>query len=338
MYPMYSILPQATLLSTTMPSMNDSMTAPDTDFDANFFGQKRFGTTFSTKELLRRGLDWKEAFDCFLELGMNAMRIGAYWSDIEPEHGQFDFAELDELLAKCEANNIQVVVTLGMKGPRWPEFHIPTWAQVETDAEDITSDEELCRQCLDYVEATVRRIQGYKCIIAFQIENEPLDKAGERRQIVGIDFVAQEANLVRSVDSGLRPIIITAWCWSFKHDSDVKDALRYCNILGLDVYSRVRGDDKTGEQRASTLPKHYKQLANGKGREAWITEAQAEPWNPSSFDKDDLSSLLSKLQKGEFDTVFLWGFEKWLDNKLNKDDDDLWKAVKEAAGNHLSRK
>jgi hypothetical protein len=318
--------------------MNDSMTAPDADFDANFFGQRRFGTTFSTKELLRRGLDWREAFDNLLDLGMNAVRIGAYWSDLEPEHGVFDFAELDELLTKCEANSLQVVVTLGMKGPRWPEFHIPQWAQVESDAEDITADKELCDQCLDYVEAVVRHIQGFKCIIAFQIENEPLDKAGEKRQIVGIDFVSQEASLVRRIDSGLRPIVITAWCWSFKHDSDVKDALRYCNILGLDVYSRVRGDDKTGEQRAGTLPKHYKALANGKGREAWITEAQAEPWNPSSFDREDLTGLLGKLEKSEFDTVFLWGFEKWLDNKLNKDDHELWDTVKQACDRHLSKR
>jgi hypothetical protein len=86
------------------------------------------------------------------------------------------------------------------------------------------------------------------------------------------------------------------------------------------------------------LPKHYKALANAKGREAWITEAQAEPWNPSQFTKEDLDSLLAKLAKSDFDTVFLWGFEKWLDNKLNKDDDELWKAVREAATDHLSKR
>jgi len=93
----------------------------------------------------------------------------------------------------------------------------------------------------------------------------------------------------------LRPIIITAWCWSFKHDFDVKDALRYSNILGLDVYSKVRGDDTTGVERAGKLPKHYKELAEAKGREAWITELQAESWNPSSFEPEDLRSLLKKV-------------------------------------------
>ena len=148
---------------------------------------------------------------------------------------------------------------------------------------------------MDYVEALIAHVASRSCIVAFQVENEPLDKAGEKRQIVGIDFVAEEANLVRKIDTNLRPIIISAWCWSFKHDFDVKDALRYGNILGLDVYSKVRGDDTTGVERAGKLPKHYKELANAKGREAWITELQAESWNPSTFDPDDMKSLLKKV-------------------------------------------
>ncbi|GMI19780.1 hypothetical protein TrCOL_g2253 [Triparma columacea] len=318
--------------------MDESMIPPERDLDESFFGQRRFGTTFSIKELERRGLDWREGFDCLLDLNMNSIRIGAYWSEIEPEHGKFDFDQMDELLTKCEAHNLQVVVTVGMKGPRWPEFHIPAWAQTDSEDEDISSDTQLCDQCLDYIEATVNHIKSFKCIIAFQIENEPLDKAGERRQIVGIDFVAQEANLVRRLDDKLRPIIITAWCWSFKHDADVKDALRYCNVLGLDVYSKVRGDDSTGEHRSGVLPKYYKQLANSRAREVWITEAQAEPWNPSHFDSEDMKLLLAKLNKSKFDTVFLWGFEKWLDSKLNKDDETMWNAVRSAANDHMSKR
>mmetsp|Transcript_21109 Transcript_21109/g.42069 ORF Transcript_21109/g.42069 Transcript_21109/m.42069 type:complete len:319 (-) Transcript_21109:74-1030(-) len=318
--------------------MNESMIPPDADIGETFFSQRRFGATFSVKELERRGLDWREAFDCVQDLGLNALRLGAYWSDIEPEHGVFDFEQLDELLHKCEAMNIQVLLTLGMKGPRWPEFHIPAWAQTDYDGEDITADSQLCDQCLDFIEAVVNHVKDSKCIIAFQVENEPLDKAGEKRQIVGIDFVAKECNLIRSLDPLLRPIVITAWCWSFKHDGDVKDALRHANVLGLDVYTKVRGDDTTGEQRSGLLPRHYKALANSKGREAWVTECQAEPWNPSHFERDDLELLLAKLGKAKFDTVFLWGFEKWLDSKLNKDDDEMWNAVKAAATDHFTKR
>lgn len=301
-----------------------------------FQGVRRFGCTFSTKELERRGIEWQEAFEEMKALNFNAIRVAAYWSDIEAEHGRYDFDQLDELLDKCDETKLDVVLTVGMKGPRWPEFHIPTWAESDLDNEDIAADKKLCDRCLDYVEALIAHVASRSCIVAFQVENEPLDKAGEKRQIVGIDFVAEEANLVRKIDTNLRPIIISAWCWSFKHDFDVKDALRYGNILGLDVYSKVRGDDTTGVERAGKLPKHYKELANAKGREAWITELQAESWNPSTFDPDDMKSLLKKVSDADFTSVFLWGFEKWYDAKINKGDDDMWKAVKLATANFLN--
>ena len=108
-----------------------------------------------------------------------------------------------------------------------------------------------------------------------------------------------------------------------------KDALRYSNILGLDVYTKVRGDDKTGVSRCSVLPKHYKKLAQSKGRQAWITELQAEPWNPSSFTTADLDEIYEKVVSLKFDTVLLWGFEKWLDNKVNRREMKMWDAVSE---------
>jgi hypothetical protein len=48
--------------------------------------------------------------------------------------------------------------------------------------------------------------------------------------------------------------------------------------------------------------------------------------------------LLAKLNKSKFDTVFLWGFEKWLDSKLNKDDETMWNAVRSAANDHMSKR
>jgi hypothetical protein len=263
-------------------------------------------------------------------------------SDVEPEEkGRFNFKQLDELLGKCADAGLEVCMVVGMKGPRWPEFHIPQWATPmdpeDGDAdEDISRDQQLCADCLDYVETVVNHVQGMKCIVAWQVENEPMDRAGERRQIVGLEFVAAEATLIRRIDKQLRPIVITAWCWSFKHDSDVKDAIRHSNILGLDVYSKVRGDDTTGEKRCRMLPSHYSQLANSKGRGCWITELQAEPWNPSTFDANDMESLLEKVR--EFDTIFLWGFEKWLDLRNNRDEHEMWEAVKIATAKHLQTK
>ena len=49
-----------------------------------------------------------------------------------------------------------------------------------------------------------------------------------------------------------------------------------------------------------------------------------------------LSLFLARQQSTDFTSVFLWGFEKWYDNKVNKGDDDMWRAVKTATNNFLN--
>jgi len=88
-----------------------SMKQPDEDLKP-FAGVKRFGCTFSTKELTRRGIDWQDAFEEMKSLNFNCIRIAAYWSDIEPDHGRFDFDGLDELLEMCQEVSFFMLVML----------------------------------------------------------------------------------------------------------------------------------------------------------------------------------------------------------------------------------
>ena len=56
--------------------MDESFKVPEEELDENYFGRRRFGTTFSVKELERRGLDCKfftgrfcgDPFLCFFVL------------------------------------------------------------------------------------------------------------------------------------------------------------------------------------------------------------------------------------------------------------------------------
>ena len=59
--------------------------------------------------------------------------------------------------------------------------------------------------------------------------------------------------------------------------------------------------------------------ARAAGRRAWVTEAQAEPWQawpagegPVSAESADLGDTVGRLRRAGFDTVFLWGAEHWL--------------------------
>ena len=68
------------------------------------------------------------------------------------------------------------------------------------------------------------------------------------------------------------------------------------------------GDEKT-ERRCVTLPAELRALARSVGRDAWITESQAEPWPPSKFDVDTMRWLVATHKAQGFGCVFLWGFE-----------------------------
>jgi hypothetical protein len=61
-------------------------------------------------------------------------------------------------------------------------------------------------------------------------------------------------------------------------------------------------------------------LARKQGKQAWITEAQAEPWesdgnsynNPKSTSPEAIRSIFANLKDAGYSTVLFWGSEYWL--------------------------
>jgi beta-galactosidase GanA len=85
----------------------------------------QMGASFSQHELEARGLDWRAALVDYKTLGFNFVRLGLYWSDCESTEGVFDFSEMDEIMDSLKDSGIKVLLTVGMKAPRDPEFYIP---------------------------------------------------------------------------------------------------------------------------------------------------------------------------------------------------------------------
>src|SRR5207248_2434765 len=75
---------------------------------------------------------------------------------------------------------------------------------------EISKDTNLRSRVLDFITKAVERYRGRNVIKAWQVENEPMDRAGDSRWFIGADFVAEEAARVRSLDS--RPLVINCWC------------------------------------------------------------------------------------------------------------------------------
>src|SRR5207237_6756497 len=68
---------------------------------------------------------------------------------------------------------------------------------------------ELRGPMLEFVATTVERYRGSPVVVAWQVENEPLNRAGLRRRAIPIEMLAAEVAAVRSVDT--RPLVLTAF-------------------------------------------------------------------------------------------------------------------------------
>src|SRR5689334_13835364 len=100
----------------------------------------RLGLTFSPSNAIARGLAWQSAYQQILDLAPALVRIGAYWSEIEATQGVCDFSTLDWLLDQAQQRQQSVVMSVGMKAPRWPEFYLPAWLG---DVSSITPEVQL---------------------------------------------------------------------------------------------------------------------------------------------------------------------------------------------------
>src|SRR4051812_23827049 len=95
-----------------------------------------FGLTFSNHEAQGLGFDWKQMYlDMLNDLKPKHLRLMAYWEDTEQTRGQYDFTIIDQELQEAQKQNIDVLVVVGRKEPRWPECHEPDWFKSLNSAE-----------------------------------------------------------------------------------------------------------------------------------------------------------------------------------------------------------
>lgn len=295
------------------------------------------GTTFSPLQCRYMNLDDRAAFQAICTLGLDRIRLGAYWNEIETKPDQFNFSTLDWLLEEAHRNGIQVVLAVGMKVPRWPEFHFPQWIsdRYDTKAGDKALDlrsPEVAERSLNFVNAVVNHCRYAPAVKYWQIENEPftrLEIAGGR--FLSPEFVRKEVALVRSRQLPHQKILLTNAIHlpKPKPEEDLpafRDSLTTADAVGFNVYTKVpAGNSGT---YLEPEPEFWQQLQSWQtdlqnfGREAWIAEAQAEPWEPQklvAIDRADYPSasprrmqlLVNTLARANYSTVLLWGCEYW---------------------------
>jgi hypothetical protein len=305
------------------------------------------GTTFSPLQCYYMGLDYRTTFSAICTLGLNRVRLGAYWNVIQTAPDQYDFSELDWLLDQCDRHNIEVVLAVGMKVPRWPEFHFPQWVsdRHDTGSSPIALDQRspgVADLTLAFIDRVVNHCRMAPALKYWQVENEPftrLDIAGGR--FLSADFVKREVDLVRSLRAPHQKLLLTNAIHlpqpkPAEDDPAFQDSLALADAIGLNVYTKVPAG-QTGY--LEPLPAFWQQLTQWQGtltqfdRESWIAEAQAEPWEANQLVAMKARSypsasplktqrLVHRLSTIGYETILLWGCEYWYWQK--QQGNNLW--------------
>ena len=241
------------------------------------------------------------------------VRISAYWDQIY----QDGYTELDWMLDAAHVARQSILLTVGMKAIRWPEFYIPQDVEVRPHRNGrIGLDSTLAPKVLAFISETVARYRDRPEIVAWQVENEPFNRSGPQQWWIEPRMIRREVQTVRNLDS--RPIVVNA----FAHfDSQVdaqsrprrvepeREVVDVADILGLDVYTTIGA--RTAASDWAESAGRWLRKAEERGRRAWIIESQGEPWDSPSFTPRDMVAIHERLEKARFSTILLWGCEHW---------------------------
>ncbi|MDD5584782.1 MAG: beta-galactosidase, partial [Candidatus Omnitrophica bacterium] len=179
--------------------------------NVNVYAAAKTGTTFSQVQCEYFGMDWKEAYKKTLEMDFDVVRLGAYWNRIEREESKYDFSELDWQLKELQGKKTKVLLVVGMKAPRWPEYFIPDWLMRTVKSRhsvNIAANQAIRKHTLTFIEAVVTRYKDNENIVAWQVENEPLNRSGPRNWWISADYLKEEIALVKRLDDTRRPIVV----------------------------------------------------------------------------------------------------------------------------------
>lgn len=285
------------------------------------------------------GLDAEQTMDKIIgELGVRHFRLVSYWNQIEPAPGEYDFEALDWQFKKVEQVDGTVTLSLGLRQPRWPECHMPNWA------EKLPKDERQIH-LNGFIAAVVDRYKDSPALKSYQLENEfLLTSFAPHCPEITPEQVTEEFKLVKFIDPQ-HPIIIS------RSNNLPAIPLRQPvpDEYGISVYRRVWEGRFIDRYFQYPFPAWYYGFLAGAqkivhGKPSVLHELQAEAWPPhgqsipdTSLDEQNKSINAQRLEDTfEFgrDTgmreIYLWGAEYWYYRMVKLDDPSLWQVAKDS--------
>ncbi len=311
------------------------------------------GTTFSHREADFLKTDWRKSLEYTLKLDLNPIRIGSYWNEIEIRPNKYDFSILDEIIARIKKYGTEIVLEIGLKSPRWPEFYLPKWVEekIKIRNKEIIDDLSLTQPLFKFIKKTAKRYEEVKNIRWINLENEPLNLSGPDFIRISPKVLEREAFLLKNISQ--KPLILNSWLEMSPHkrirrnlllkENSLNACLKLGDILGISVYPKYPDQPEIKEKDWQILKKVLKQAQKAQ-KEAWVTELQAEPWEKDgrknfkdplankSCNPDILKNSFNILKEIGFETILLWGSEFWY--RCYKEKNNSWyKAVEKIIKN-----
>ncbi|HEU4966394.1 MAG TPA: beta-galactosidase [Candidatus Saccharimonadales bacterium] len=296
------------------------------------------GTSFIADYAWSLGLDAHQTMLAILDdLHVKHLRLVSYWNDIEPQKGQYSFSELDWEFAQANAHHAKVTLAIGLRQPRWPECHVPSWV-------DPTAPQSQWQPQLEqFIGTVVQRYKNNPALESYQLENEYyLDTFGicsnDKRE-----RLTAEMDLVHAIDPKHTLIVSrsdNALGWPIHPQLP--------DQTGISIYRRV-WTPILGRYIEYPFPSwYYAFLAGGEkimtGRDTVIHELQTEPWPPhgtpftqvslaeqnKSFDAARFKDTVAFAKNTGMRPIDLWGAEYWYYRKEKLHDPSLWQVAQQA--------
>lgn len=300
-------------------------------FDKN--QQFRYGVTFSQPYAEHLGLDWKKVLTAILDdLQVQNYRLVAYWNLIEPGPGIYEFKDLDWQINEVAKRGGNVTLALGMRVPRWPECHIPTWAKNLTNEQLIEANKSYINEVVKHYS----NLDNVNSIVALQVENEPFLKIFGECIEQSEQMVDEKVKIVDQVFK--LPIAITE---SGELGLWYKTA-KLADVLGVSVYRRV-SQPFIGYINYPFPPLFYSArawfISLLTDKQVYISELQLEPWingdlidaplveQEKAMSVEHLRDFVAYARKTGLNPIYFWGVEWWYYMK-EQGNSDYWNEMK----------
>ncbi len=292
-----------------------------------------WGVDFSFKQTDFLKIDEHETYLAILDdLGAKNVKISVYWDLLEKDKGKYDFSDLDWLMKEAEKRNVNVVLAIGMKVPRWPECHLPEWAwNLDKDGQQ--------QEILGMLDTIVSRYKDSPSLSAWQVENEPFLNFGACPW-VDSNFLRNEISFVKEKDPK-HPVIVTDsgelsfWLRASSTNADILGVTTYKKVWQqqLHLYMSYIYPSVFYSRRAGIVENLFYKKVIG-------SELQAEPWCANSVMNSSLAEQAKTMNLEQFknnvkfaentgiDTFYFWGPEWWYYMKTVNNDSSIWDEAK----------